>query len=59
MPPKLTWNERFGLAGCGYAECAWLFQVPSVPAGKSPEEILQIVEESQRNREKHELAHAS
>jgi len=44
MPRKLTWNEKFGLSGWGYSECAWLFQVPSVPAGKPSEEILRTPE---------------
>jgi hypothetical protein len=51
MPRKLTWIEKHGLAGWGCSECAWLFQVPSVPAGQSPEEVLRMIEELQRNRE--------
>ncbi len=50
MPRKLTWNEKFGLTGCGYSECAWVLQAPSVPAGKSSEEILRILE-LQRDKE--------
>jgi hypothetical protein len=51
MLRKLTWIEKPGLAGWGCSECDWLFQVPCVPAGKSPEAVLRMIEELQRNRE--------
>jgi hypothetical protein len=51
MPPKLTWTEKPGFTGWGCSECAWLFQPPLAPAGKSTEEVLRMIEELQRNRE--------
>jgi hypothetical protein len=50
MPRKLIWIGKPGGAGWGCSQCAWLFQTPNVPAGKSLEEILQVLE-SQRDSE--------
>jgi hypothetical protein len=44
MPRKLIWIGKAGGAGWGCSQCAWVFQVPSVPAGKSLDEILQTLE---------------
>jgi Zn-finger protein len=58
MPRKLAWIEKPGRAGWGCSECAWVFQAPAVPIGKSLEEILRIIE-VQRDREfaSHRCAH--
>ena len=42
-PPRLTWVEGTGFAAWGCSECAWFFQPPVVPLGKSLEEILRIL----------------
>jgi hypothetical protein len=46
----MIWIEKPGLAGWGCSQCAWVFQAPDVPAGKSLEEILRLIE-LQRDRE--------
>jgi hypothetical protein len=35
---KLVWVENLKIAGWGCSECAWLFQPPQVPIGRSLDE---------------------
>ena len=50
MPRKMIWIEKPDLAAWGCSECAWLFQTPSAPTGKSLDQMLQILE-AQRDKE--------
>jgi hypothetical protein len=36
---KLVWVEGQGVAGWGCSECAWVFTLPDLPAGRSLDEM--------------------
>jgi hypothetical protein len=50
MTRKLVWIEQQRFRGFGCSECAWVFNSPSTPAGKSFDEMMQNFE-SQRDQE--------
>jgi hypothetical protein len=38
-PRKLLWVEERGSVGWGCSECAWVFNLPNLPTGKSLAEV--------------------
>ncbi len=45
MRRKLVWIEEQGFGGWGCSECAWVFNPPGLPAGKSLNEMMQNYQE--------------
>jgi|HubBroStandDraft_2_1064218.scaffolds.fasta_scaffold451234_1 hypothetical protein len=41
---KLVWVDKRGFVGWGCSECAWVFNLPVLPSGKSLEEMKRTFE---------------